>query len=240
MHVLNMVAVVSAVFLISLFLLCVFRDRLNNPIINPLFVGAAAILIFCWNYATFEHNGLKNGFITMENISPYICSLIAVTPLLNKKVKEYAYAAIAFLGFGMFLAMFVSPEFDYLFNYNQETRFWQVSEAACHVVMGVYGFYLILSDKVKLSLKTFGKAVIFMYGSIGFGVLLNYFFHTSCFGMNMHGNYAIYFIDIFGSFEITLLAYLVGVLGTLALGFLTGSLLDRLSRPRKKQSHPLS
>ncbi len=236
MHVMLMVGITTFVFLISLCLLCVFREKLNNPIINPLFVASAAILIFCWNYATFDYRGPKTGFITLENISPYICSVIAVSPLLNRKVKEYAYAAIAYLSFGMFLALLLSPEFEYLLNYQHESKFWHVSEAACHVIMGVYGYYLILSNKIKLNLKSFGKAVIFMYGSVGFGVFLNYFFHTSFFGMNMHGKYAIYFLDIFGSFEITLLAYLLGILATLALGFLTGSLLDRLSRPKKKHA----
>jgi hypothetical protein len=51
----------------------------------------------------------------------------------------------------------------------------------------------------------------------------------------MYGKYSIYFLDIFNSFEATLVAYLVGVLGTITLGFLTGWLLDRLSASRKKE-----
>ena len=239
MHIIHMLIVVTVVFMIALFLMCLFRRKLYHPVFNPLFVGSAALLILAWNYAMYEHNGLKNGLIIMENISPYICTVIAVTPLLNQKVKDYAYSAIAFLGFGMFLAMFISPEFEYLFNYEQEAELVHVSEAACHVLMGIYGFYLILSDRVTLTLRSFAKAAIFMYASIGFGVFLNLILHRSFFGMNMYGRYSIYFLDIFGSFEITLIAYLVGVLGTLALGFLVGSLLDRLSRARKVHEDPL-
>ena len=53
--------------------------------------------------------------------------------------------------------------------------------------------------------------------------------------MNMYGDYSIYFLNIFGSFESTFVAYLVGVLGTLILGFLFGIFLDRFSRTKKAE-----
>jgi hypothetical protein len=158
-----------------------------------------------------------------------------MTPLLNEKVKKFAYCTIAFLGFGMFLAMFISPEVEYLVNYHQNAQFIHISEAACHLVMALYGFYLVLSGKVKLTLKNYAKAIAFMYASIGFVVFLNWCFHQSNFGMNMHGKYSIYFLDIFYSFDVTFLAYVVGVLGVLTLGFLVCIFLDWLTRPKKKK-----
>jgi hypothetical protein len=100
--------------------------------------------------------------------------------------------------------------------------------------MALYGFYLILSNKVKLDLPNCGRAVIFIYASIFFGVFLNWCFHLGNFGMDMHGHYKIYFLDIFGSFEVTFLAYLLGVFGTILLGFLAGAALDFISRPSRK------
>ena len=49
----------------------------------------------------------------------------------------------------------------------------------------------------------------------------------------MYGNYSIYFIDIFGSFEATIVAYLFGVFGTLIGGFLFGIFLDWFSKPKE-------
>lgn len=67
-----------------------------------------------------------------------------------------------------------------------------------------------------------------MYSVIGFGVILNYFFHTRNFGMDPYGDYTIYMIDIFGSFEATLVAYLLGVLVVLTLGMQIGLLFFKL------------
>ena len=230
MHITEMLAALSVVFFLALFLMCLFRDKMKNPIINPLFIFVCAVFFFFWNYAAYERGWLEDGFMTLENISPYICTVICFTPLLSKKVKDYAYSAIAFLGFGMFLAMFVSPEASYLLDFSQNANFMHISEAACHLIMALYGFYLILSDKVALDLVSFTRSLVFMFSSIGFGVFLNLVFHRANFGMNMYGSYSIYFLDIFRSFEITLVAYLLGVLGVLALGFLVGIFLDRLTK----------
>lgn len=234
MHIMQMLGIITVVFFIALSLMCYFRDKLNNPIINDLFIVCDTFFLFCWTYAAYELNWLKDGFMTLENISPFICTVIPFTIFLSDKIKEYAYPAIAFLGFGMFLAMFISPEHEYLFNYNDKAQLIHVSEAACHMLMALYGFYLILSDKVTLDLKSLLNGTVFMYASILYGVFLNWAFHRANFGMNMYGDYGIYFLDIFGNFEITLIAYLLGVFATLLLGFISGIALDWLSR----RKHP--
>lgn len=240
MHIMHMLGILTLVFFAALFLMCFFREKLKNPIVNTLFVCACAVFFFLWNYSMYEHRGGNtNGFMILENISPYICAVIIATPFLHKRIRDFAYCGIAFLGFGMFVALFISPEVEFLFNYHQDAKFIHVSEAICHLIMSLYGFYLILSEKVKLELKSYGKALAFIYASIGFGVFLNWCFHLSNFGMDMYGNYSIYFLDIFGSFEATLLAYITGVLFTITAGFLIGILLDRISTHKKKEDKPM-
>ena len=237
MHMIQMLWVLSFVLFTALFLMCFFRERLNSPIVNPLFIVVCAVFFFCWNYAAYEHGWLEDGFMTLENISPYICTVILLTPFMNHRIRDLANCAIAFLGFGMTLALYVSPGAEYFFNFNFTAKFIHISEATCHLVMALYGFYLFLSGKVALSFKSFGKAALFIYASIGFGVFLNWCFHLGNFGMNMYGNYSIYFLDIFGSFEATFIAYLFGVLATITLGFLAGIFLDWLSKPTKKKQN---
>ena len=235
MHMTQMLWGLTIVFFAAIFLMCFFREKLKRTIINPLFILVCAIFFFCWNYAAYERGWLEDGFMTLENISPYICTVIILTPFMNKGVKDHAYSAIAFLGFGMFLALFVSPEAEYLLNYNQEAQFIHISEAACHLVMALYGFYLILSDKVALELKSLWRALVFIYASVGFGLFINLCFHKSNFGMDMYGNYSIYFLDIFGTFGATLVAYVVGILVTMLLGFIFGMFLDWVSHQRHEE-----
>ena len=229
----QMLGGLSLVLFVALFLMCFFREKLQHPIVNPLFIIVCAAFFFCWNYAAYERGWLEDGFMTLENISPFICTVILITPFMSEKIKDFAYCAIAFLSFGMLLALYISPGASYFMSHNHTASFMHISEAACHLVMALYGFYLILIEKVKLTWENFGKAIVFVYMSIGFGVFLNWCFHLSNFGMDMYGDYSIYFLDIFGTFEITFIAYLAGMLGTLTLGFLFGMFLDWFSRPRQ-------
>ncbi len=235
MHMMQMLGVLSLVFFVALFLMCYFREKLSNPIFTPLFLIVCAVCFFCWNYAAFERGWLKDGFMTLENISPFICTVILLTPFMSEKIKDFANCAIAFLGFGMFLALYISPGFSYFVEHNYTATFIHVGEAVCHLVMALYGFYLILSNKVKLSWENYGKSIVFIYTAIGFGVFLNWCFHLSNFGMDMYGDYSIYFLDIFGSFEITFIAYLLGVLAVITMGYLVGMFLDWFSRPKETE-----
>ena len=232
MHMMQMLGGLTLVFFVGLFLMCFFRERLSNPIFNPLFIIVCAICFFCWNYAAYERGWLEDGFMTLENISPFICTVILATPFMSEKIKDFANCTIAFLGFGMLLALYISPGASYFMDHNLTASFMHISEAACHLVMALYGFYLILSGKVKTDWLSYGKAIVFIYTAIGFGVFLNWCFHLGNFGMDMYGDYSIYFLDIFGSFEVTFVAYLVGVLGTITLGFLVGIFLDWFSKAK--------
>ena len=236
MHMMQMLGGLSLVLFAALFLMCFFREKLKHPIVNPLFLIACAAFFFCWNYAAYERGWLDDGFMTLENISPFVCTVILFTPVLSEKVRDYAYCAIAFLGFGMLLALYISPGASYFMDHSYTANFMHISEAACHLVMALYGFYLILIGRVKLTWRCLGKAAIFVYSSIGFGVFLNWCFHLANFGMNMYGDYSIYFLNIFGSFESTFIAYLIGVLGTLILGFLFGIFLDWFSRAKNDET----
>ena len=236
MHMMHMLGIISLVFFISMFLMCFFRDRLKNNLVNILFIAINTVFIFCWNLAGYEVGWIKGGLMVFDNISPYIATVITLCVILNDKVKDFAYSAIAFLAFGMFLAMFISPEHEYLFNFSHEVRFIHVTEAACHLIMALYGFYLILSEKVELTLKSLAKSVIFMFSTVAFGVFLNLHFGFRYFGMDMHGNYSIYFLDIFNSFGATLAAYLFGILAVLLLGFAVGLGLDRFTKSKKTEN----
>ena len=236
MHIMQMLGGLTLVVCVALFLMCFFREKLKHPIVNPLFLVVCAVFFFCWNYAAYERGWLEDGFMTLENISPFICTVILFSPFLSEKIKDFAHCAIAFLGFGMLLALYISPGAAYFLNHNQTATFMHISEAACHLVMALYGFYLILVGKVKLTWENFGKSTVFVYTSIGFGVFLNWCFHLANFGMNMYGDYSIYFLDIFGSFEVTFIAYLLGVLATLTMGFLVGIFLEWFSRPKETET----
>ena len=231
MDMLLMLGIMAAVFFIAIIVMCCFRDKLESRLIHILFIVGTGICFFAWNYAMYDRGGLRDGFMTLENISPYICTVILFSPFLGEKVREFVHSAIAFLAVGMFVALFISPGADYLSSPGVTANFMHVSEAACHLLMALYGFYLIISSKVKVNMKSLFKSLVFIYLSIGFGVFINFYFHRDNFGMDMYGDYSIYFLDIFESFEATFVAYLIGVLGTILIGYLAAHFMDWISRP---------
>ncbi len=240
MNMFHMLGVIAIVFFSAMLLMCLYREKLNKPIVNRLMIFACAVFFFFWNYAAYLLGWLSDGFMTLENISPFICTLILLTPFLSTRIKDFAYAAIAYLSCGMFIALFFSPVAQNLINDVTNISLVYVAEASCHLIMAIYGCYLFLAKKVKVSIKEFGKSALFMYTIIFFGIFLNWWFHTSNFGMNMHGKYSIYWLDIFGSFEATLIAYLIGICGVLLLGYATGAFLEWVCRPKVSKDNALA
>ena len=235
MDMMLVLGILAAIFLVSLTLISLYRDTLNIRVFNAMFLIVDVIFYFVWNVGMHERGWLDDGFETLENISPMIFTVIPLTCFMNEKTKQYAYSALAYLWVGMFLALFISPEQAYLFDYRTEASLLYTGEALCHMWASLFGIYLILTRQVKLNFQTWLRSLAFMYSVIGFGVILNYAFQRSFFGMDPYGEYAIYFIDIFGTFEATLLAYFLGVLTVLTLGMEAGYLFERMLHPKKER-----
>ncbi|MBP3401783.1 MAG: hypothetical protein J6K85_01860 [Clostridia bacterium] len=228
MNMMQMVGIMVLCYFTSILALSFFHKYINVKLGNTIFIIADLVFFFAWNYAAYQRGWLESGFMTLGNISPFIMTLIPFTVLLSDKVREFCNAAIAFLWMGMFFALMISPEHAYIFNYNIEANFLYASEAACHLLASVYGFYLMISGQVKCDIKNLKRSIICMFSVITFGVLLNYIFHLNNFGMDPYGEYSIYMIDIFASFEVTLLAYYLGVFLVLTIGMQAGYGIQRL------------
>lgn len=216
-------------FFVTLSIMCFYRSKINVKLCNTVFVIADLFAYSAWNYAAYLKGWLKGGWMTLGNISPLMFTLIILTPFMNEKVRDCVYSAIAFLSTGMFLAMLISPEHDYIFNFNTEATFIYTTEAVAHMVCSLFGIYLVLSHQVKADFKTLLKAVLTTLSIITFGVILNFVFHTNNFGMDPYGSAKIYMLDIFGSFGATLTAYYFGVVLVLIVGMQSVSMLDRLT-----------
>ena len=234
MHMLLMAGLMLLFFFVSITFICLYRDKLDAHIWNLAFVLADVVFFFCWNYASNQYGWLSDGFMTLDNISPLMFTLIPLTYFMKDSVKDYCFSAIAFLSFGMFCAMMISPEHAYLFNFNEEASFLYTSEAACHMLCAVFGIYLVMSNQVKPNFRQWIKSIVFMYSIISFGVVLNFVFHKRFFGMDPYGEYSIYFLDIFGSFATTLIAYYLGVMVVLTIGMQMCYLMDKISKKHAK------
>lgn len=230
MNMMQMVGIMVALYVIALTAICIYRKAINTKIVNAVFLIVDLALFACWAYASYKR-GWTDGFMVLENISPFIMSMMPLSIFFGPRTKSFFNCSAAFLWLGMFVALIVSPQQAYIFSNYTEASLEYSAEAACHLIASLYGVYLIVTEQVKCNLKNWGKSILFMYSVIGYGVICNYIFHNDNFGMNPYGGYSIYMIDIFGSFEATLAAYLLSVLVVLTLGVQVGYVLVRLINP---------
>ena len=214
-------------YFITLVLICLYKDRINLKTGNIFFIVVDAVLYLIWNISYAEKGWLDNGFMTLANISPFIFTVIPLTVFMKDKVKDFAYSAIAFLHFGLFLATLISPEYVVIFDYKTEATFAYAAEAMCHIWSALFGLYLMVTKQVEINFKSWLRSIIFVLSAVSFGVMLNFILDTHCFNMNPN-SYSIYMLDIFGSFWATLAAYYLGIVVILTLGMQSGYMLVRL------------
>ena len=235
LNMMQMVGLMVVCYLIALTSLCVYRKLINNKVANIVFMAVDALFFMAWTYASYINGWNESGFLMFDNISPFIMTIIPLTLFLNEKAREYCNCAIAFLWFGMLVALVVSPGRTYLGGSVLDASFGHTTEAACHLIVSLYGTFLIVSGQVKCNLQSLKKACIFIFSAIGIGVVFNYLMHKGNFGMNPYGDFSIYMLEFFDSFEKTFAAYLLGVLAVLSFGMLSGAGLYRLVCPKDDQ-----
>lgn len=226
-------------FFTSLFIMCFYRSKINVKFWNRVFIIADFVAYSCWNFASYEVGWLNRGWMTLGNISPLMFTLILFIPFVKDTFKDGIYSMLACLNLGMFVAMLVSPEHDYIFNFNTRATFVYTSEAVCHMLCSLFGIYLVLSKQVKANFKQWLKGTSYLLSIITFGVILNFIFRRNHFGMDPYGGASIYMIDIFEGFWPTLIAYYFGVILVMTLGVQTVAFLDKATE-RFAEADPVS
>ncbi len=237
LNMMQMVGIMVVCYLVTLTAICVYRKEINIKIGNAIFMIVDAAFFITWTYASYINEWTESGFMAFDNISPLTMTIIPLTVFMNKKARSYCESGIAFVWFGMFVALIVSPQHAYIFSDTSAASLGHTTEAACHLIASLYGVYLIITGQVKCNVESLKKAAVFLYSAIGIGVIANYLLHTSNFGMNPYGDYSIYMIDIFRSFEATLIAYLLGVFVVIVVGMQLGHLLYKIVSPEKESDN---
>ena len=216
-------------FFVTLFIMCYYRSKINFKLWNTIFIILDFVAMSCWTYASYQRGWLGNGWLTLGNISPLMFTIMLLTPFMNEKIRDYAYSALAFLNVGMFLAMLISPEHDYIFNFRREATFASTSEAIGHMVCSLYGIFLVLTKKVRADFKHWIKSIVFLLSIISCAVTINFVYHRDYFGMDPYGSAHIYMLDLFSGFYATLVAYYFGIVLVLSVGMQGVGMLDRIT-----------
>lgn len=223
-----MVIICVFVYFIS-FALILFYHKYINPKYAILFFMITNTVLFA-GYCINEY--YRKGhfeFLTFDQISPFMFTMLPLSFFLNEKIKDAYYSTAAYLCLGMFIAMLVSPQEAYLSSYKADATLLYVFDTLLHLNFSLFGLYLFISETVTINLKNLYKAGLFLYSVITFAVICNFLFHKNYFGMGYYSKYGIYMIRIFETYWATLIAYIFGVALVLILGYEFNYLILRLS-----------
>ena len=202
------------------FITILFFNKYMNPKYTLIFfmiTNAALFAGYCIN--EYSRKG-KFDFLTFDQISPFMFTMLCLCFLMNDKIKKVFLDTAAMLSLGMFVAGLISPQEAYLASYRMDANMLYVLDTLLHLNYSLFGVYLFISGIVKIEFKCVLRAAAFLYSVIGFAVICNFLFHKNYFGMGYYGNFGIYMIRIFETYWATLIVYILGVFLVLTLGFI--------------------
>ena len=229
MSMMGMTGILIAMYFTTIATILVFSKDKPKKNLNWIFLAINFITFVGLNIFYFQKDG-EFTFLTFQNISPFTFTTMIFSVLLKDKFAYCFKCSIAFLSVGMIIAMMITPQYAYIYNFVEDARIDYLLDALSHMNCSLYGIYLVASGQIKLTFKNFSKALTFLYTVITGVVIANALFHTNFFGMCPYGGYSIYMFNLFEEYWATLLAYYMGVLVVLYLGFAFNYALSRLNR----------
>ena len=229
MSMMGMTGVLIALYFITITVIMAFLKEKPGKDLSWIFLAINFITFVGLNIFYFQKDG-KITFLTFDNISPFTFTFMIFIGLFKDKLAYAFKCAIAFLSVGMIIAMMITPQYAYIYSFVEDARIDYLLDALGHMNCSLFGIYLVASGQVKLTMKNFSRAAVFMYAVITGVVITNALFHKNFFGMCPYGGYSIYMFNLFEEYWATLLAYYLGVLGVLYLGFGFSYALNRLNR----------
>lgn len=159
------------------------------------------------------------------NVSPFTYCLALLTLVLPKKAKEYVYTLISLLAFGVLCAGMITCVFnatrDYAFH-------WTIAlDSFAHVALSLFGVHLVQSGQVQLEIKKSLLSGAIIVGVAVVMLLLNVIFHTSFFGLSLHGNHNIYNVVICQNAYLSACLYFAGLCTVLCIGYVYQTFLNK-------------
>jgi hypothetical protein len=227
---------VTLVFLIVFYIfgiLLLSKMQNHQKIINFIFsITVALIYMYClitiYISVGFNDWNFQNALPT-ANVSPFTYTLVIVSFLFPKKIRYHVLYLISLLSFAMFCAGALSCVSYILRHYKFHLNI--AMDAFVHVVLSLYGVYIVKSKQIKLNEKK--DAIIsgcLILGVAAFMLVINLIFKTAFFGLSMYGNHSIYNIVVVDNGIVSAIIYFIGLSGVLVAGYYYQVLLSKTKR----------
>ena len=220
-------------FLIVFYIIGVFsvdRIKIKEKYVNlifslTIFLSYLYCVIHIYNSVGANDWNFLNT-LPVANVSPFMYVLTFASLFFPKVIRKYVYSLISLLSLAMFFAGLLSCVGYILRDY--AFHFTIALDAFVHVLLSLYGVYLVKSKQVDVSERN----SMIISGSIIVGVailmlILNLIFRTSFFGLSLYGDHNIYNFVLIDNGVASALVYFMGLSGLLFVGYYFQRLLVR-------------
>ena len=217
--------------LLAFYVCCIANmSRMKN---TKLFNGVfSASVILCYLYLVirvylsvgFDDWNFQNALPT-ANVSPFMFSIMPLLLVLPKKIRAHVYLLVSLLAVGMFFSTLLGCVGNALRGYNFHWHF--MLDYLAHIVLALFGIYLILTGQAKPNAKNFIKSTSIIYVVATTMLILNVIFDTSFFGLSLNGKHNIYNMVIVENSYLSAVIYYLGVGIVLGFGYGLCKLIDK-------------
>lgn len=204
------------------------NKKLTNGIFTAvIFALYLAVIIRVYISVGFDDWNFKNT-LPIANVSPFMFTAVVVMHLLPRKIKKHCYLLICLLSVGMVLSAVFSCLYNAVINYSFHWHF--LCDYLAHVLLSLWGVYLIKSSQVELNKKNAIISGAIIVGVAVFMLLLNVIFDTAFFGLSLNGKHSIYNVVLVKNSYLSAFLYFFGLLIVLVMGYVYSRLLSRKNK----------
>jgi uncharacterized membrane protein YuzA (DUF378 family) len=160
--------------------------------------------------------------LPVANVSPFMFTSMLILPCLPKKLRKYHFLLISLLSVGMLFSTVLGCVYNAVINYKFHFHF--MLDYLSHMVLSLFGIYLIRSKQAVPSVKNSLISGSVIVGAAFVMMILNLIFDTAFFGLSLRGKHNIYNNVLTESSYLSALLYFIGLCGVLCLGFFASRL----------------
>lgn len=229
---------IGLLILLFIGMLLLMKRFKNIKITNIVFISVIFVCYLTMVILGYIHNGLYDWnfhiLLPTANISPFMFFITPLYLVIPKNIRKYFGTLIAILLIGMILSPVLTCANFFRIGYKFHPRF--VIDYFIHIVLALFGVYLVQSGQVELNKKNCLVAAGIIYGVCFIMIILNLIFDTSFFGLSLRGKHSIYNMVLVSNSFLSALIYFAGLAIVLAISFVLQKILLRVLKKEYKSN----
>lgn len=219
-------AVLLAIYIVGVLLakyLAKYKNVVNVLFVIAIFMSYLYIVRYMYYDVGPDDWNFRNTMPT-ANVSPFMFCLTPFILIMPKTIRKYLMTLVVLLSLGMVVAGLGGALGFVARNYKFH---WHITmDCLAHVLISLWGVYLLKSGQVELTPKKAIRAGAIIVSVALIMLVLNLIYHKAFFGLSLYGEHNIYNVRFFESGVVSTIAYFLGLCFVLCTGYFYQKILN--------------